>query len=161
MTDRTEMDEAELATLIDRESASSMGVNDSMAADRETALSFYWGKAEGELAPPEVEGRSKVVSKVTMDTVEWAMPCFIRMFGADDAIRFEPDGPHEEEAADQASAYVNHLFYKINDGFSVLHDAIKSALIQKLGWIKVYCDETFEQTAEHYCGLSQLEVQAL
>ena len=52
------MDEEELATLLDRESAASMGVNDTMRSERETALSFYWGKAEGLLAPSEVEGRS-------------------------------------------------------------------------------------------------------
>jgi hypothetical protein len=155
------MDEAELVTLIDRESASSMGVNDTMAADRETALSFYYGKAEGDLAPPDVDGRSRVVSKVLMDTVEWAMPCLMRMFAADDAIRFEADDPSEDGAVEQASAYVGHLFYRLNEGFTVLHDAIKSALIQKLGWIKVYCDETYEQQAEHYAGLSEAEVQAL
>jgi hypothetical protein len=96
-----------------------------------------------------------------MDSVEWAMPALIRMFTQDDAIRFEADSPEEEQAAEDASAYVGHLFYRMNEGFTVLHDAIKSALIQKLGWIKVYCDESEDRKAEHYAGLSQQEVDSL
>lgn len=74
------MSERELGTLIDRESRNSIGVEDFYARDREKALYFYMGEPKGELAPPAVDGRSRVVTKTLMDTVEWAMPCLMRMF---------------------------------------------------------------------------------
>lgn len=88
------MRDAELCALIDRESRNSIGVEDYFAADRERALEFYMGEAKGLLAPPEVKGRSQVVSKDLMDTVEWAMPALMRMFASqDDICRFEPESP--------------------------------------------------------------------
>lgn len=84
------MTDAELCALIDRESRNSIGVDDAFQDDRIKAMQYYMGEAEGELAPPG-EGRSKVVSKTLMDTVEWAMPCLMRMFSQDDTIRFEAD----------------------------------------------------------------------
>ena len=155
------MSEAELCTLIDRESKNSIGVEDYFAKDRERALSFYMGEAKGELAPPESEGRSRVVSKTLMDTVEWAMPCLMRMFSQDDVIRFEPDHPDDDQHVEDASDYIAHIFYRKNNGFTTLHDAIKSALLFRMGVVKVYCDHRWEHKQETYQGLSQMEVQAL
>jgi len=155
------MTDAELCTLIDRESKASIGVEDFYARDREKALSFYMGEAKGELAPPDIDGRSRVVSKTLMDTVEWAMPCLMRMFAQDDVIRFEPDHPDDDQHVEDASDYIAHLFYRKNNGFTTLHDAIKSALLFRMGVVKVYCDHRWEHRQEEYRGLSQMEVQAL
>jgi hypothetical protein len=155
------MSDAELCTLIDRESKASIGVEDFYARDRERALSFYMGEAKGDLAPPDVDGRSRVVSKTLMDTVEWAMPCLMRMFAQDDVIRFEPDHPDDDQHVEDASDYIAHLFYRKNNGFTTLHDAIKSALLFRMGVVKVYCDHRWEHQQEQYRGLSQMEVQAL
>ena len=38
---------------------------------RAKMLAYYMGEAKFELAPPEIEGRSQVVSKDMADTVEW------------------------------------------------------------------------------------------
>jgi hypothetical protein len=155
------MSDADLCTLIDRESRNSIGVEDYFAKDRERALSFYMGEAKGELSPPDADGRSKVVSKTLMDTVEWAMPCLMRMFSQDDVIRFEPDHPDDDQHVEDASDYIAHLFYRKNNGFTTLHDAIKSALLFRMGVVKVYCDHRWEHKQETYRGLSQMEVQAL
>jgi hypothetical protein len=155
------MTDAELCTLIDRESKASIGVEDFYARDREKALAFYMGEAKGELAPPDIDGRSRVVSKTLMDTVEWAMPCLMRMFAQDDVIRFEPDHPDDDQHVEDASDYIAHLFYRKNNGFTTLHDAIKSALLFRMGVVKVYCDHRWEHRQEEYRGLSQVEVQAL
>lgn len=68
------MRDSELCALIDRQSRDAIGVNDHFAQQRERAYEFYMGEAKGELAPPSVSGRSRVVDKSLMDTVEWAMP---------------------------------------------------------------------------------------
>lgn len=49
------------------------------------------GEARGELAPPDVEGRSRIVSKDLLDTVEWAMPGLMEALTGDDIVCFEPD----------------------------------------------------------------------
>lgn len=60
-------------------------------------MDYYLGYATNELTPPDIDGRSKVVSKDTMEVVEAAMPSLMRMFcGADDVVRYEADGPEEE-----------------------------------------------------------------
>lgn len=156
MTDR------ELCALIDRERSNGIGMNDKMQADRETAMSFYNGEAAGELAAPEVEGRSRVVSKDLMDTVEWIMPGLMRMFaGTDDVVRFEPTAEGDEQNCTDATEYCAWVLHRKNEGFTVLHDAIKSALITRMGIIKAYCDRSWEEKEERYTGLSELDLAAL
>lgn len=125
-------------------------------------MEFYLGEAKGELAPPEVQGSSRVVSKDTMDTVEWAMPALMRMFAsADDICRFEPESPEDEKATDDATQYIGYLIHRKNNGFTVLHDAIKSCLITRMGVVKVWCDKSWDEREERYEGLSQEELAAL
>lgn len=120
------------------------------------------GEPVGELAPPSIDGRSKVVSKDLMDTVEWMMPSLMRMFtSADDIIRFEPESPEDERPCSDATNYIGYLINRKNEGFTVLHDAIKSCLITRMGVVKVYCDKRWDEREERYQGLSQPEVEAL
>lgn len=156
------MRDNELCALIDKQCANSLGVDDIYASNRRTAMQFYMGEAKGELAPPEVEGRSSVVSKDLMETVEWAMPAIMEaLTGADDVVSFRPKQPGDEQSASDATAYVNHLLYEENEGFTILHDAIKQCLISKLGVCKVWCDESSDEREENYAGLDEAEVEAL
>lgn len=152
------MRDAELCALIDRERRNSIGVDDLFAQDRERAMEFYLGEAKGELSPPEVSGRSRVVSKDLMDTVEWAMPGLMEALTGAGVVAFAPDGPEDEKGADDATRYVEHVIYERNNGFTVLHDAIKSCLISRMGVVKVYCDKSFVQKQERYQGVSLIEV---
>ena len=53
------------------------------------------------------------------------------------------------------------MLHRKNDGFTVLHDAIKSALITRCGWVKVYCEHTWDVRQSYYAGLDELGVEAL
>jgi hypothetical protein len=90
------MTDAELCALIDRECRQSIGVDDMYSQDRIRAMSYYMGEAKYELSPPEVDGRSKVVSKDLMDTVEWAMPGLMEALCGDDVVSFQPADEGEE-----------------------------------------------------------------
>ncbi len=156
------MRDSELCALIDRQCDNGIGADSLFSQQRERAMEFYLGEAKGELAPPETEGRSKVVSKDLMDTVEWAMPGIMEaLTGADDVVTFKPRRPGDEQAAEDATSYVNHVIYEENEGFITLHDAIKQALIARMGVVKVWCDKSWEEEEERYEGLSQAEVEAL
>src|SRR5690606_28345346 len=159
----TAMTETDLIALIDAQSRQAIGADDLSADHRVKAMEFYLGEAKGELAPPDTPGRSKVVSKDLMDTVEWAMPSLMDMFaGSDDIIRFEPDGPEDEQACSDATNYIGWLIHRKNeDGFITIHDAIKSALMMRTGWGKTYVCRYQEVREERYEGLSLQEVQAL
>ena len=63
--------------------------------------------------------------------------------------------------AQQATTYLNHVFYKENDGFQLLYNFFKDALIEKNGFLKIYWDDS--ETVEHetYENLSPTEKEAL
>lgn len=156
------MRDSELCALIDRQSDNGIGADSLFSQQRERAMEFYLGEAKGELSPPTVEGRSRVVSKDLMDTVEWAMPGIMEaLTGADDVVTFKPRRPGDERSAEDATSYVNHVIYEENEGFITLHDAIKQALIARMGVVKVWCDKSWEEEEERYEGLSLPEVEAL
>lgn len=155
------MDDRTLCALIDGESANAVGSHDTLASKRRTAMEFYFGEAKGDLAPPSLENRSKVVSKELMDAVEWIMPALMRVFtGSDDIVRFEPDHEGEEKQAREATQYCGWLFFRKNRGFTILHDAIKNCLIQSMSVVKVFCDKAYDERVERYAGLSDLDMQA-
>lgn len=156
------MRDSELCALIDRQCDNGIGADSLFSQQRERAMEFYLGEAKGELSPPTVEGRSRVVSKDLMDTVEWAMPGIMEaLTGADDVVTFRPRRPGDEQGAEDATSYVNHVIYEENEGFITLHDAIKQALIARMGVVKVWCDKSWEEEEERYQGLSMAEVEAL
>src|SRR3972149_10281403 len=106
----------------------------------------------------EQEGRSQVVSTDVMDTIEWIKPSLIRIFTTSDkAVAFEPVGPEDEEQADQETDYCNHVFYKENNGFVILNSWFTDALLQKVGYVKIYPEKTIATSVETYEGLSDQE----
>lgn len=159
----TPMTETDLCALIDRQSRQAIGADDLTQEQRVKAMEYYLGEAKGDLAPPDTQGRSRVVSKDLLDTVEWAMPALMDTFCAsDDIIRFEPDSPEDEQPCSDATNYVGWLIHRKNeDGFVTLHDAIKSALLMRAGWGKTYACRYQEEREERYEGLSLAEVEAL
>lgn len=108
-----------------------------------------------------MDGRSRVVSKDLMDTVEWAMPGLMEALVGDDVVSFQPDDEGEEQGAEDATRYVTHYVFEKNDGFTVLYEAIKSCLIQRMGVVKVYYEVETEERQERYVGVSQAEIEAL
>ena len=133
-----------------------------LSAQRRRALSYYMGQAEGDLAPPEVDGRSSFVSTDVADTVEWMLPSLLRIFTASDrVVSLTPRKPGAEQMAEDATDYLNYVFTAQNDGFLALHTMFKDALISKVGVLKVWWDDHEEQAREEYRGLSDQELAQL
>ena len=57
-------------------------------------------------------------------------------------MRCEPVRAEDEPIADQATAYLNHIFYKENDGFTLLYNFFKDALIEKNGMKEISASRT-------------------
>jgi hypothetical protein len=123
---------------------------------RQRNLEYYNGEAVGDLAPPEIADRSDFVATTARETVEGMLPQFMDMFvSSDDVVEFESKTMEGEGEATLARKYVNHLFYSQNDGVSILYDAIKDALIQKTGFIKVWAEDVKEDAKQRYEGQNE------
>lgn len=160
--EETGMSEDELCQWIEDCLTTSIGYSDSLKDDRVKAFDFYVGNAVGDLSPPEVDGRSSVVSRDMMDTIEWIMPSMMRIFaGTENVVSFEATKPGQEHRAAKATTYCNYTLHKKNRGFNILHDAIKSALIERVSYAKVWSEEETEDKQEEYTGISAEQFQVL
>lgn len=157
---KKEMSEIELLSIVDNAINNSLGKMDTkLANDRLQAMKYYLGDKTGNLAPPEAEGRSSVVSTDLADTIEWILPSLIRIFvSGENSIEFSPKKEGDIQAAQQATDWANHVFYTQNEGFIIIHDWFKDALLQKLGVIKTWWDDSQDITTEEYEGLSLEEL---
>ena len=150
------MDENKLKAIIDSEIWSSLGyIQTETTGERQQALEYYLRRPYGN----EVEGKSQVVTGEVAEVVDGALPQLMRIFASsDNVVEFEPVREGDEPLAKQATTYVNHVFYKDNDGFSVMHNWFKDALLQKVGVVKVYWDNETNITRESYKGLTEDEL---
>lgn len=151
--------ENDLLAIIKSHRRDSLGVEDGdLSNDRATAMDHYHGRPYGN----EVEGRSAVVSKDLAETVDWAMPAIMRVFTqSGNLAEFDPVGPEDEQAAQQESDYVNQVVMKDNNGFLLLHDAIKDTLLLKNGYVKHYWEDSEKVSEEEYSGLTLDELTKL
>lgn len=119
--------------------------------DREKALDFYYGRPMGN----EIEGRAQVVSKDMMDTIEWMMPSFMRIFCTQQAVQFDPVGPEDEVQAKQETGYVSHVLWKKNPGFMTIYEWAKDGLMQKNGYVKYWWQDEEKHQFATYTGLTE------
>lgn len=131
-------------------------VSDHMDSDaaqtRADLIDYYLGERYGN----ERDGYSKIVTREVYQTVENIKADVAELFIADDeTVRFEPEGPEDVEGAQQATDYVRYVFYRQNDGFSVILDALMDGLLQRQGVIKrwrhmedMVTNHSFEEISE-------------
>ena len=148
-----------LPGIIEGEVSRAIGSMDgSLSSDRAQELNYYYGKPFGN----EQEGESQVVSTDVADTVEGILPIILNIFTAsDDVVRFDPNGPEDEEQAQQQTEVANYVFYRQNNGFLVLYEWFKDALIQKNGIVKYWWDDKQTRAKESYQGLTEGEYRML
>jgi len=116
----------------------------------------YYGLPYGD----EQEGRSTVRDRSIQTAVGQILPALMRtFFGAERSVEFVPRGPEDIAAAEQATEYVAHLIDR--DGYRLLWDVFKDALIKRMGVIKYYWDTSVVVETESYTGLSQTQVELL
>ncbi len=153
------MTEDELVSQLNSEIQGATGyANTELSNQREDAMKYYLGEPFGN----EIDGRSEIVTTDVRDTVEYIMPSLMRIFTTHNNIaEFEPQGPEDVEMAEQATNYVNYVFNRQNNGFKVLYDAFKDALISKTGVIKHFWEEKEEVSTETYTNLTEIEYQSI
>lgn len=150
----------DLKALTDAEMRQAVGYfGGKLAEQRRKAEAYFYGVAEGDLAPPEVIGRSAAVVPVVRNTIESMLPqLMVKFTGGDTVVEFEPTQPDDEAKAQNCTDYLNYLFFKKNNGHSVTYSWFKDALKLKRGIVKVWWDTRDEETREEYQALTQVEL---
>jgi len=121
-------------------------IDEYIAPMREAATGYY----RGDLFGNEEENRSSIVLTEVRDTVLQVMPSLLRVFtSAEKAVEFVPRNMEDVPLAEQATDYVNYVFYQDNNGFKVLYDVFKDALVRKTGIVHWRIDETVD-VREYY-----------
>jgi len=135
------MDDNLLKSILESEIDDAIGYLETETTDeRQKALEYYMREPYGN----EVPGKSQIVTGEVAEVVDGALPQIMKVFtSSKDAVVFEPVNQGDEATAEQATAYVNHIFYKDNDGFEIMHDWFKDGLMQKVGVVKAYWDDKY------------------
>jgi hypothetical protein len=150
------MSEEEIKVLLRMEIDNAIGYLETETVEaRADALNAYLRNPYGN----EIEGRSQIVTGEVAEAIDGALPQLIRVFTSnEDAVQFEPVKDGDEKFAKQASELANWVFYKQNDGFLILHNWFKDALMQKVGIVKAYWQSNKDTTRESYKDLTEDEL---
>lgn len=132
--------------------------NSASSDNLENSLSYYLGLPDGR----EVEGRSTVVSTDVADCIEWIMPQIMKSFTQNNEIViFDPVFNGDELQAELESEYVYEVLMKQNDGFIIMHQFVKDALMQRNGILKVYYAKTSKTKVADYTGITEEQMAVL
>jgi hypothetical protein len=125
---------------------------------RAKATAYY----RGDLFGNEEPGRSQIVMTELRDVVLAMLPSLLRIFcSSEQAVSFEPRTAQKVEEAEQATDYVNYIFFCDNDGFTTLYNSMKDALVRKSGVIKWRWDEDIEIAEYSFTDLSDGQLQLI
>jgi hypothetical protein len=160
---KTPLTEEQLKVLIDTELRQSYGYGSGkLEQQRRKAEYFFLGEPKEELAPPAIEGRSKVVDTTVRNTVlGMEGPLLKTFYGSDNIFEFEETKPEDAPQAKLISEYVNHIFRRANPGYTITATWIREALMQKVGIVKVWWDPSDVETREDYTGQTIEQVTML
>ena len=147
---RERMSDQELARIIESELSQSSGDSGgNLAQMREEALNYYYNRPLG----TEVAGRSQVQSTDLADMTESVTAQMMPAFSGDGIASFEPMSEDDEDQAAMESLFVNGALMDGNDGYTLLQEAIKDALLQMNAVVKVWIDQRNDQVTHDVNGL--------
>lgn len=129
-----------------------------LSTARQESLDYYLGRNKW----PSKPGQSSVVTRELAETIEWVLPQLIKVFASsDEVVRFEPRGPEDVAAAEQATDFVNYIWNNQNPGFVNWHCWMKDALLGGLGVLKIWWVDEPKVRTEELSGLSLEQLQML
>ena len=148
----------DIRTICAREIAAAESHVGIASADRQKALDYYLGANLWASKP----GASSVVTRETLETVEWTLPQLLKVFASsDEVVRFEPQGPEDVQAAEQATDFVNFIFTRQNPGFLNIHTWVKDGLLNKIGVLKIWWMDEPKVRITDLAGLTEMQITLL
>ena len=152
--------ETEIKALVAEEIRSAINYDETeLSAKRAKAMEYYRGEMRD---TPAMEGRSSVVSRDVADAIGWMLPGVIRVFTASDRMAlYEPVQPGDEAGAQQATDYVEYLFWKENPGYRIMWDATHDSLLLANGIVKHWWDASEECEYSEHTGMTAEQIALL
>jgi len=162
--------DSELAAIIQNELYNAVGADsDEIVGNRTEAIDYYFGRIGGADAPNTRDttatgytrrtsvpnGRSTAVSLDVADTLEAVLAQIMPTFSSDTVASFEARSEDDEEQARTESQACNYIFMQQNDGYVKTYQAVKDALLQKAGILKIYPDVFTRIHYETYAELDE------
>lgn len=149
--------EEELVHALKAEGESACQYYETVIADeQEKALEYYDAKPMGD----EVEGLSQIVLPDVAEAVDYMTISVLRLFvSGDRVVEFQAKRAEDEQVLEEATEAVQTVFMQSQDGYRVLHDWLKSGLIEKIGVVKSVIEEE-EQTSVRKFIASEEEMMA-
>ena len=156
------MTEPELVALLSQAEDDAATYNGEFSTENTKYLAAYLGNKTGEFSA--IPNQSSVVSTDIADVVEADMPSLARIFlGSGDVVTFTPNTESEVEIqeAKEKTKYVNWIVRSQPESFSIIHNWLKDAEIQKNGVVKYFIEEQKDVEVVEYEGVDAEEVQAI
>ena len=124
---------------------------DDMSKDRIRAVEYYQGVMRD---TPSDKGKSQIVSRDVRSVIKKVLPSVVRtILGNEVVTEYQPMNEGDEEGAEQATDYVNHIVLPECDGYRAIEDAIHDALLLRNGILHVYFEEKTEAKVSSHTGL--------
>lgn len=159
------MTDDELKVLTDAEMQDATGfcgASGKLEGMRRKNLSYFLALPEGDLLPPEIDGRSSVVDTTVRNTILGMEAPLIKTFcGTENVVEFSETTEDDEAKAKQATDYLNYLLRKKNPGYAIVTTWIRDALVQKFGFVKVWWDDSVIESKEEYRGQTDVQLAIL
>ena len=131
-----------------------------LSSDRERLKLMYLGSGYEADEERAKLGLSTYVDRAVLEAVEWAKPGLMRVFAGGEIIRFEPKTPEQEQAAEDATLYVNQAVFGRNM-FRLVHDCLADGLYQRAGWALAKAEKAAEDELRQFSGLTEEEATAV
>ena len=106
--------------------------------------------------------RSTFVSTDVKDAIMLMLPSLIRLFGAsENPVNLVPRSSDDSDMAEQATSYVNYVFWNDNPGFLNLYGALKDALTVRTGFMKWWSEDEKEIKRKRFTNITVEQLQML
>lgn len=161
MAERERLDDEGLKTLLGEEISAAVAYDgEELSSSRAKAIRYYNGDVSDDI--DDEAGKSKAVSRDVADTMGWMLPGIIRVFTASDRmVEYKPVGKGDDQFAELASDYINHIFWKDNPGYRILWDATHDSLLQANGIVKHWWDDAEECEYSEHSGMTEIKLAML
>ncbi len=157
--DMQPIDEEYIASVINQEiDSSDSWMNGDLGEEQAKNLDYYYGEPFGN----EEDGFSSVITRDVLETVEGILPDLMKIFcSGDNVAEFDPVNPADEDRVKIQMGYINHVFMNRYNGYKLLYDWFKDALLMKNGIIKVGWNANETVQFKEFRGLTKEEFKLL
>ena len=157
------MSDSEIVAVLNEELSRGVnGIANEQSTEISQALDYYFARLPGISARKAKDpNASRYVSTDVMDAIEATMAEIMPMFADEQLALFNPSGQQDVEQAELESSLVNYLFINEYNGYIVLQEIIKDALLNRNCTVKVQWDERVNVEYEEYQNVPAMGLQQI